>query len=290
MFKQNGLPGHLFARLGNPRLDRQSSADGVSPRKVCPIVWGASEARARPIATQHQFRSPSRSINGLWSWPQASRVATPDLDEAFDMNEHIDKQLDTKNREILVLSARLLNQLLSCENLASLLSTEVDHEDTVSSAGDDHSSSVECTDRIEQDHEVTIRANYVPCTGDTLDTNDTTSKEIGGSSPDSSELTDFIRCVVDGSWQYRNYADVYRECMALLEALLKPTEHMCQNVIDSGGVRNFVFACRSNDLLTLRHTALGFFNLALFGGRLGQIEMNRQHAIDWLFRLATLSG
>ncbi|KAA3674402.1 uncharacterized protein DEA37_0006721 [Paragonimus westermani] len=71
------------------------------------------------------------------------------------------------------------------------------------------------------------------------------------------------------------------------DTLLKPTEHMCQNVIDSGGVRNFVFACRSNDLLTLRHTALGFFNLALFGGRLGQIEMNRQHAIDWLFRLAT---
>ncbi|KAF5399824.1 Sterile alpha and TIR motif-containing protein 1 [Paragonimus heterotremus] len=287
MFKQNGLPGHLFARLGNPRLDRQPSADGVSPRKEHPIVWSASEARARPIATQHQFRAALRSTSGLWASQRASRVTTPDLNESSDSNEQIDEQLDTKNREILVLSARLLNQLLSRENLATLLSTEVDHEDTVSSAGDDQSSSVECTDRIEQNHEVTIQANYVPCTGDTLDTTDTTSKEICESSPDSSELTDFIRCVVDGSWQYRNYADVYRECMALLETLLKPTEHMCQNVIDSGGVRNFVFACRSNDLLTLRHTALGFFNLALFGGRQGQIEMNRQHAIDWLFRLAT---
>lgn len=69
-------------------------------------------------------------------------------------------------------------------------------------------------------------------------------------------------------------------------ALLKHTETMCDTVVENGGLRSLIYACRSSDLPSLRHAAVCLMSLALFGGSGSHSEMMRQHAIEWLFCLA----
>lgn len=78
----------------------------------------------------------------------------------------------------------------------------------------------------------------------------------------------------------------YIQPVYLSTALLKHTELICQSVVDCGVLQLLVHACRSNDVPTLRHAALSLAHISVFGGVNSQGEMMRQHAIEWLFRLA----
>nr|CAH8829696.1 unnamed protein product [Trichobilharzia regenti] len=221
-------------------------------------------------------------------------------------------QYNEANKRVVIGSARLLSQILSENYLLSVLDEKLTSQKYPSDIPHKN-----VFDRI--DKTVINRQECIPYrrtspsydndyekSASTTPTNTTTTATTNISPPPSSKLslsntippydddqlqscghvTELLKNVIGKCWEYREDVDIYREYLGILEPLLKHTETMCNTVVEHGGLRSLVYACRSNDLPSLRHTAVCLMNLALFGGSGSHSEMMRQHAIEWLFCLA----
>ncbi|THD24374.1 Sterile alpha and TIR motif-containing protein 1 [Fasciola hepatica] len=198
-----------------------------------------------------------------------------DLDQ-MDGETEVQESNESTDRQVVIRSAQLLGQILSDEDLYSLLYTETDQTDLsdhqfvsekeqlLAGSRSEHGDVPDLTLMAENDSDQTVPSNSVV----------------------SNRLSTLLQGVVRQSWKHRKDVDVYRAYMEVIEPLLKHTELICQSVVDCGVLQLLVHACRSNDVPTLRHAALSLAHISVFGGVNSQNEMMRQHAIEWLFRLA----
>ncbi|XP_034254873.1 sterile alpha and TIR motif-containing protein 1-like [Thrips palmi] len=73
---------------------------------------------------------------------------------------------------------------------------------------------------------------------------------------------------------------------SILQQLFKLSPDGCSDVVLLGGLDAVLFACRKNNVETLRHCAAALANLALFGGADNQEAMIKCKVVIWLFPLA----
>ncbi|KAL7061322.1 hypothetical protein AAHC03_09791 [Spirometra sp. Aus1] len=99
-------------------------------------------------------------------------------------------------------------------------------------------------------------------------------------------LRNLVETVVEQSRSAKKDADLNREYIAILENLSKQAEDVCQSVICSGGLDSLLYACRSEDPEILKHAVFALANLTIHGGESSQIELVKQHAVEWLFPIA----
>uniref|UniRef100_A0A0X3Q1I5 Uncharacterized protein n=1 Tax=Schistocephalus solidus TaxID=70667 RepID=A0A0X3Q1I5_SCHSO len=99
-------------------------------------------------------------------------------------------------------------------------------------------------------------------------------------------LRNLIETVVEQSRSAKKDADLSREYIAILESLSKQAEDVCQSVIYSGGLESLLYACRSEDPEILKHAVFALANLTIHGGESSQIQLVKQHAVEWLFPIA----
>ncbi|CAH8442735.1 unnamed protein product [Schistosoma turkestanicum] len=220
---------------------------------------------------------------------------TPDLDLVKT------SQYNEANRRVVIGSARLLSQILSENHLLNILDEKL--------ISQKHPNFL-CKDEFNKIDKLIIRKQEsAPCTStsptydndyeksiDTTSTTKLSSPAILSSTqksplsdnqlPSNGHITELLKNIIGKCWEYREDVDVYREYLGILEPLLKHTETMCDTVVENGGLRSLIYACRSSDLPSLRQTAVCLMNLAVFGGSGSHSEMMRQHAIEWLFCLA----
>ncbi|CAH8485075.1 unnamed protein product [Heterobilharzia americana] len=247
------------------------------------------------LDTSEQITEATDNLNGK----SLKLSGTVDL-ESSDLHHY-----NEANKQIVIGSARLLSQILSENHLLNVLDEKLSSQK--------YSSNPPCElvfDQIDKrviqkqecnpsrtspsydnDYEKSTSTTPTNTTAATasLPTTLSLSQTI---SPYNEQLqscahvTELLKNIIGKCWEYREDVDIYREYLAILEPLLKHTETMCNTVVEHGGLRSLIYACRSNDLPSLRQTAVCLMNLALFGGSEGHSEMMRQHAIEWLFCLA----
>ncbi|VDN10136.1 unnamed protein product [Dibothriocephalus latus] len=99
-------------------------------------------------------------------------------------------------------------------------------------------------------------------------------------------LRHLVETVVQQSRSAKKDADLSREYIAILENLSKQAEDVCHSVICSGGLESLIYACRSEDPETLKHAVFALANLTIHGGEASQIQLVKQHAVEWLLPIA----
>ncbi|CAI2723568.1 unnamed protein product [Schistosoma spindalis] len=217
-----------------------------------------------------------------------------------DLNLSKVNQYNEANRRVVIGSARLLSQILSENHLLKILDKKL--------VSQKHSNFLHKDEFDKVDKLIIHKQECSPCnTSPTYDNDYEKSIDTSGTTkllspttlsstqnsllyndrlPSHGHITNLLKNIIGKCWEYREDVDIYREYLGILEPLLKHTETMCDTVVENGGLRSLIYACRSSDLPSLRHTAVCLMSLALFGGSGSHSEMMRQHAIEWLFCLA----
>lgn len=72
----------------------------------------------------------------------------------------------------------------------------------------------------------------------------------------------------------------------ILEHILKYNEETCLEIIGFGGLDVIIIGCQKDNVISLRHCAGAFMNLALFGGCRAIEIMIKENVLNWLFYLA----
>ncbi|CAH8448221.1 unnamed protein product [Schistosoma guineensis] len=217
-----------------------------------------------------------------------------------DLNLPKVNQYNEASRRVVIGSARLLSQILSENHLLKILDKKL--------VSQKHSNVLHKDEFDKVDKLIIHKQECSPCnTSPTYDNDYEKSIDTNGTTkllsptalsstqnpllyndklPSHGHITNLLKNIIGKCWEYREDVDIYREYLGILEPLLKHTETMCDTVVENGGLRSLIYACRSSDLPSLRHAAVCLMSLALFGGSGSHSEMMRQHAIEWLFCLA----
>ncbi|XP_018648156.1 putative sarm1 [Schistosoma mansoni] len=217
-----------------------------------------------------------------------------------DLNLPKVNQYNEANRRVVIGSARLLGQILSENHLLEILDKKLVSQKHSNFSPKDEFDKVdkliiqkqECSPyntspTYDNDYEKSIDTNgTTKLSSPTTISSTQNSLLYNDKLPSYGHITSLLKNIIGKCWEYREDVDIYREYLGILEPLLKHTETMCDTVVENGGLRSLIYACRSSDLPSLRHAAVCLMSLALFGGSGSHSEMMRQHAIEWLFCLA----
>ncbi|KAK4472715.1 hypothetical protein MN116_003942 [Schistosoma mekongi] len=286
LIKPDGLLETVASRLIKP-IEFVSEVPIIDfPQIVCEQSPPDDDSKTSELLTEGTNNANGKSLKLLSS-------TTSNLDH-LKMNQY-----NEANRRVVIGSARLLSQILSENHLLNILD-----EKLISQKHSDFF----CKDAFDKVDKFIIKnQECVPCnTSPTYDNDYEKSINLTAPAKSSSttlssiqnipiyddhlqsygHITQLLKNIIGKCWEYREDVDIYREYLGILEPLLKHTETMCDAVVENGGLRSLIYACRSSDLPSLRHAAVCLMNLALFGGSGSHSEMMRQHAIEWLFCLA----
>ncbi|CAL8072144.1 unnamed protein product [Calicophoron daubneyi] len=227
---------------------------------------GTANMTEQPTGKGHLGSMRSESVSDSMT---LSALSTSGIRAPASMTQ---SAISQRNRQRVIRSAQLLSQILSFEDLDQLIGGDTDVTNGEFTFAD---RSEFATDSDESD-EPDVRRGYAGSKFNAQSRN-VNSQQC---------FDDLFGGVIGQSWELREDVELYREYLAILEPLLKQTESLCRKLVDAGGLRILIYACRSNDVPTLRLAALGLANLALFGGTEGQNMMMLENAIIWLFHLA----